>query len=85
MKRIAMAVLFFGFMILLAGAGATQAQSGGSISITKNGAPASGASYVLDISNKGKVGTTTGTTGTTDSGGNFEQRSRYFQHGQSAL
>ena len=71
MKRISTAVLFVAFMILLAGSAATQAQSGGSIIINHNGSPASGVSYVLDISNQGKVGSTTGTTGTTDSGGNI--------------
>lgn len=75
MKRIAMAVLFFAFMILIASSAAIQAQSGGSITVNKNGSPASGVSVVFDLSNMGKAGTSTGTTGTpttstTDSSGN---------------
>ena len=72
MKRIAMAVLFVAFLILFASTAATQAQSGGSITISNNGSPASGVSYVLDLSNMGKAGgTTTPSTGTTDSSGNI--------------
>jgi hypothetical protein len=72
MKRIAMAVLFVALMIMFAGAVDIQAQSGGSITISKNGSPASGVSYVLDLSNMGKAGgTSTPTTGTTDSSGNI--------------
>jgi opacity protein-like surface antigen len=67
MKRIAIAVLFVAFVILFASTAATQAQTGGSITVNKDGSPASGMSFVLDISNRGKVGTST--TGTTDSGG----------------
>jgi hypothetical protein len=74
MKRIAMAVLIVTFTILFASAAVIQAQSGGSITVNKNGSPASGVSVVFDLSNMGKAGgTSTGTTGTTtttDSGGN---------------
>jgi opacity protein-like surface antigen len=70
MKRIAIAVLFVAFMILFASTAATQAQTAGSITVNKNGSPASGVSVVLDLSNMGKAGTTgTSTTGTTDSNG----------------
>jgi hypothetical protein len=72
MKRIVIAVLFVALMILFASTGATQAQSGGSITISNNGSPASGVSYVLDLSNMGKAGgSSTPTTGTTDSSGNI--------------
>ena len=70
MKRFAIAVLFIAFMILFASTAATQAQTGGSITINKNGSPASGVSVVLDLSNMGKAGATgTTTTGTTNSSG----------------
>jgi|SRR5882724_5442782 len=71
MKRIATAFLFIGFMVLISSTGVTHAQSGGSITINKNGSPASGVSVVFDLSNMGKAGTTgTSTTGTTNSNGN---------------
>ena len=67
-----MAVLFVAFMILFASTAATQAQSGGSITVNKNGSAASGVSVVFDLSNMGKAGSTgTATTNTTDSGGNI--------------
>jgi hypothetical protein len=72
MKRIAMSVLFVAFILLFASTAATQAQGGGSITVNKNGSPASGVSVVFDLSNMGKAGGTgTSTTGTTDSGGNI--------------
>jgi hypothetical protein len=71
MKRIASVALLIGFIICIASSAAS-AQSGGSITINKNGSPASGASYVLDLSNMGKAASsTTPITGTTDSGGNI--------------
>src|ERR1022692_2504521 len=72
MKRIAMSVLFVAFILLFASTAATQAQGGGSITVNKNGSPASGVSVVFDLSNMGKAGGTgTSTTGTTDSSGNI--------------
>ena len=67
MKRIAKLSLLIGFIICVASSAAI-AQSGGSITINKNGSPASGVSVVFDLSNMGKAGTTTGTTGTTTTG-----------------
>jgi hypothetical protein len=67
MKRIAKLTLLIGFIICVASSAAS-AQSGGSITINKNGSPASGVSVVFDLSNMGKAGTTTGTTGTTTTG-----------------
>ena len=74
MKRIATAVLLIGFVICITCAVVTHAQSGGSITINKNGSPASGVSVVLELSNMGKAGNTGAvagtTTGTTNSNGN---------------
>lgn len=67
MKRIAKVSLLIGFIICVASSAAI-AQSGGSITINKNGSPASGVSVVFDLSNMGKAGTTTGTTGTSTTG-----------------
>jgi hypothetical protein len=73
MKRIATAVLLISFVICVASTSTTNAQSGGSITVDKNGQPASGVSVVLDLSNLGKAGGTgttgTSTTGTTNSSG----------------
>jgi|HubBroStandDraft_6_1064221.scaffolds.fasta_scaffold218169_2 hypothetical protein len=73
MKRIATSVLFLASILLFASAAVIQAQSGGSITVNKNGSPASGVSVVFDLSNMGKASgtpTVTSNPNTTDSAGN---------------
>src|SRR5271167_4812128 len=62
MRKLALVVLVAVGLACGAGSAKAEPQGGSQITISNNGQPASGVSFVLDISNQGKTATSTGTT-----------------------